>query len=220
MAQKFEEISKTASARDGLQLGAVYITLGRIMASFGENYEKCFTELYAAEDIFVVLIRGHLYCEAALADLLRQNLKFPEELNIDRLDYQAKVNLCAALGLFGAFALKPGMSKLGSLRNRFVHQLEYKATEQDLTDLLNTVKGSLGMPAQFLLRRGTEYPNGFRKCVMALWVPLALLCAPMEERKSARDLALKFAAKVLDAPEEELRKQADADIKAFGGDAT
>ncbi|MGD0590822.1 MAG: hypothetical protein ABSA44_08495 [Bacteroidota bacterium] len=144
-----------------------------------EHFIQLFSALYSTEDILAFLIRGHLYCEASLTELLSQHLKNKTEINIDRLDYSVKINLCSALGLIPVM-LKPGLQHLGVIRNKYVHNLNYSATEQDQLDFLNTIRSTMGEPAEDLFSRNTKFPNGFRRCVMALWIPLQMALAGNE----------------------------------------
>jgi hypothetical protein len=184
-------------------------------SKFIEQVEKCFNELHATEDAFVLLVRGHLYCESSLAELLRLNFKHPTEVKIDRLDYQAKVNLCSAMGVFDPLTLGPGLSKLGVIRNKYVHQLDYVASEQDQTDFINTLKATLGNPAQFYFRREVDYPNGLCRCVLALWLPLEILCAPVEERAEVAEAVGKLGAKLIGVSVEEFEAEVSRETSGY-----
>ena len=181
---------------------------------FIQRFACCFAELNSTENVMLVIVRGHLYCESALAQLLRTNLKHPEEMPIDRLEFQAKVNLCSALGLTDV-VLKPGLCQLATLRNKYVHRLDYEATAKDQADLVNSIKSTLGPPAQFFLRRGTEFPNGFRRCVLALWLPLELHGATKEEAREMIEQLVDLMVTVSGKSEEEFRKELRADTEEF-----
>ena len=182
--------------------------------TFLQRFGECFAELISTKNVMLVVVRGHLYCEAALAEALRKHLKCPEEIQIDRLGFQAKVNLISALGAIG-LELKPGLTQLGKLRNKYVHQLDYEATESDQTDLINSLKSTIGMPAQFYLRRATEFPNGLRRCVIALWLPLEMCCAPPEDAKGMVEQTAKFAAVVSGQSDDEFRRQCRTNAQKF-----
>lgn len=182
--------------------------------TFLQRFAECFAELRSTEDVMLVVIRGHLYCESAVGDLLRNPLKYPDEIQIDRLGYRAKVNLCTALGVFG-LDLKPGLTQLGQLRNKYVHQLDYEATEKDQADLVNSVKSTIGLPAQYYLRRLTEFPNGFRRCVIALWLPLAMYCAPREEANGMSEKVQELMAAVCGLSDDEFRRRCRTDVEKF-----
>ena len=133
---------------------------------------------------------------------------------VDRLEFQAKVNLCSALGLLD-LSMKPGLTQLGKLRNKYVHQLDYEATERDPADLVNSLKSSIGMPAQYYLRRRTECPNGFRRCVIARWLPLEMYCTPEDEAKEMVEQIVQLMAAVSRQPDEKLKKECRAEAEKF-----
>ena len=187
---------------------------------FADRLEKCHGELLAESDPFVVIVRGHLFCESSLATLLKNALPKPEELNIERLEYQAKVNWSSALDLFAGQNLKPGLLRLGALRNKYVHKLDYAATESDEDDLVNTLKSTLGPSASLYLDRRLPFPNGLRRCVMTLWIPLEILCAPQSERSSMIEASIQIGAKMLGRPIEQFRTELLARAEAYGQSGT
>lgn len=154
------------------------------MSEFSERMEKYFFELYTTTDLLMVIVRGHLYCEFALSEILRGKFSNPKEINIDRLDYRAKVNLCSALGCFDSINLKQGLIMLGEMRNKYVHNLYYKVTDQDQLNFVNTLKSSLGKPSKvpfgtdhgLLISPATlPYPFSTRRSPLCHAVP-ALRC--------------------------------------------
>lgn len=127
-------------------------------------------DLYV-EDLFSVSIKGHLYCESALYHLIEEILPYPEHINISRLDYQAKVNLCCALGAVPE-RYKPSLTHLGKLRNKFSHVLNFSLSEEDEQDFMNLIKSTLGEPVQFLFNTNFEFLSNLRRCVIGLWLAL------------------------------------------------
>lgn len=189
-------------------------------SEFLKRFSKLFVDLHTNEDILTFLVKGHLYCESTLANILWKALKRPETLDVERLDYQAKLNLCNAFGLIPE-NLIPGLQKLGSLRNKYVHRLGYNATEQDQIDLINTIKSTMGLPAQYYLSRSIKFPNGLRRCIFVLWVPLELQLAP--DLESAKDMLINLAALMVDVSGldiddfiEQMKKQMSDYIKQGG----
>jgi len=141
----------------------------------GKEYAHLFLDLFKTDDILSFVVRGHLYCEASLNQLLQNSLKSPDEIDIDRLDYGTKVDFCAAMGLF-SFDVTSGLKQLGKLRNKIVHDLEYKISEQDQLDFINTLKSTIDGPAKHYLSipDKMEFPNGLRRCIICLWLHLQL----------------------------------------------
>lgn len=175
------------------------------MDAFTRRYLDCFVELQFAPNIFSLIVRGHLYCEAALASLVRTRLVAPDELDVDHLGYQLKVDLATALG-FILPELKPALKALGALRNKYVHRLDYEVTEDDQRDFMNMFKSTLGPAAKYILRRGTEFPGGLRRTIIALWVGLELAGAPN------REIAISMMASLTMVPAA-LRGDMDASLK-------
>lgn len=143
---------------------------------YAKRFMRLFYALHSTEDILAFIIRGHLYCEASLVELLRQSFKNPDAVNIDRLTFSLKVNLCSALGSLTP-DLRSGLLQLNSLRNKIAHNLEYEVQESDQVDLINTLRSSLGEPGEYYFSRGVDFPNGLRRCIISLWIPLQLLQA-------------------------------------------
>lgn len=164
------------------------------MVKFGiQRVFEHFEEIYTTQSVFTLILRGHLYCEAVLAFILHRALKNPDEMNIGRIEFQRKVQLGCALGLI-PLKLKPALVKLGNLRNRLAHQLDSEITEQDQLDFLNAIKSNMGANAAFYLRRNLEYPNGLRRGILALWIPLAAIALNSDEKKEIIPEMIKFAA--------------------------
>jgi hypothetical protein len=185
-----------------------------VAKTFLQRFAECYAELHTVESVMLLIVRGHLYCESVLAELLRGNLKHPDELSIDRFEFQSKVNLCCAMGLID-LSLKPGLTQLGKLRNKYVHQLDYEATEEDQADLVNALKSTIGMPAQYYLRRRTEFPNGFRRSVIALWLPLEMHCAPKGEGKAMVEQINQLMATVSGQSDEEFKRACRTEAEKF-----
>ncbi len=77
-------------------------------------------DLFREDDLGVV-IRAHIHMEALLAEYLEILIPFPKALRRINLDFDGRLNLAIAMGLDEEFG-KPFRS-LGSLRNRFAHNL-------------------------------------------------------------------------------------------------
>ncbi|MEO3429228.1 hypothetical protein AAFN88_10250 [Pelagibius sp. CAU 1746] len=71
-----------------------------------------------------VIIKGHLYVEHVLIETLREALARPALLNIERLNFPAKAELCAAMNLIPEDALRP-VKYVNAMRNKIAHDLEF-----------------------------------------------------------------------------------------------
>lgn len=71
------------------------------------------------EDVLGVVVRGHLYIEAALNSLIELLLPYPQEIDMDRLKWGTKLDLVHALGL--STDLKRPLLAINKIRNSFAH---------------------------------------------------------------------------------------------------
>jgi hypothetical protein len=86
-----------------------------------EAEKRFFAEMENADPLGVV-IRGLIYIEHELIELLTENLVNPKAAKISSLEYSEKVDLAVAIGLRDD--LGRALRALGSLRNRLAHDLQ------------------------------------------------------------------------------------------------
>lgn len=90
----------------------------------------------ASDDAVAVLLKGHLWVESALTDLIRADLELPDEWpDLQRLSFPSKVGLARAQG-----ALYLGselLLALNRVRNRLAHDVAYEVDDTTATALLN-----------------------------------------------------------------------------------
>lgn len=99
-----------------------------------DGYKVKFANELALESPLGVILRGHLYIEAALARAIEPSLAFPHLLDIERLSFGHKVGLAAAIGFVPEEAV-PAFQRLNKIRNRLAHRLDAAVSEQDKADL-------------------------------------------------------------------------------------
>lgn len=87
----------------------------------------------ATEELNLVL-RGHLYLEALLNQIIHRSLQYPRAIDETRQSFYAKVKLLRALGKIDQ-KLEKLLLTLNSLRNKIAHQLRYEITFDDAFDL-------------------------------------------------------------------------------------
>lgn len=89
------------------------------------------------EDELGVVVRAHIYVEHELTAFIRARMSPPEAVDALKLDFDGRVKLAIALGLPADF--KPALRFLGSLRNRFAHQLDTAIAKQDADNFRNAL---------------------------------------------------------------------------------
>lgn len=97
-----------------------------------------FNEALLGEDELGAVIRGHIHVESKLIEFINARLPYPDGIKDLDIDYFGRVKLAIALGLDPSFG--PSLNFVGSLRNRFAHQLNVKIGKQEA----NNFDGALG----------------------------------------------------------------------------
>jgi hypothetical protein len=94
------------------------------------------------EDPLALVIRGHLYVEAALNKQVESALVNKKAIDdIAELPFPTKVKLAVALGKVDSADAR-GFTALNALRNKFGHNVEMTLTKQDELDLHNVLSSS------------------------------------------------------------------------------
>ena len=101
-------------------------------------------------DPTALLLRGHLWIERLLLDLIRSDLEFPEEFNeLDRLAFPAKVGLARAQG---NLPWPNALLELNRVRNRLAHDVRFEVdleTARRLRAAFEPDFGTIDDPSDF-----------------------------------------------------------------------
>ncbi len=92
---------------------------------------ELFMEHTRKRSIVEVLLRGHLWLENALIELIEAEVANPVPLKLDRMTFANKANLAEALGLLGSTDAGT-LRALNKIRNRLAHDLHGEPTLDDL----------------------------------------------------------------------------------------
>jgi len=103
-----------------------------------EEKENLFLDNLNMNDPLQVVVRGHLFLENELINLLEST--FPQSNCLDPADlrFPVKVKLVGALGLLPKESLSVYL-KFNSLRNKFAHRLDMKITLEEIEKLINSL---------------------------------------------------------------------------------
>jgi hypothetical protein len=99
-------------------------------------YRKEFIRHTSTNDMTGLILKGHLFIENELDNLIDNTLIKP--LKISQATFSNKIELSYSLGIIdqewlGAFR------KLNSIRNKYAHDINYNFSEKDFEDLLSTL---------------------------------------------------------------------------------
>ena len=108
-----------------------------------EDRQARLTDSLAGEDELGVVIRAHIHIEHELNEFIKARLHPPTALDAVRLDYSGRVRLALTLGLLPE--LKPALQFVGTIRNKFAHQLDSAIKKED-ADNFESALGPLGKP--------------------------------------------------------------------------
>jgi len=98
-----------------------------------------FAKHLSAQDPVALVMRAHLYAEAALIRLIESTFVRKEAFDtVTRLQFLSKVDLAIALGKVDPRG-RGGYAALNKLRNRFAHDLNTQLVEKDELDFYNAL---------------------------------------------------------------------------------
>lgn len=101
-----------------------------------------FVEHMRDPNLLTMVLKGHLWVESCLNRALELSFEHPDRVEIDRLPFSAKVNLCLA-----ASAIRkddaPALRLLNKIRNRMAHDLHSSITDADVRALETSLAGAL-----------------------------------------------------------------------------
>jgi hypothetical protein len=102
---------------------------------FSFDFKK-FEEAMKASDMLSMVIRGHLYLEHALIQMLVDAMQKPNENLVRRMNFPTKLDMCIALGLLTEEWRAP-VSRVNEMRNRVAHRLDIQFTKVEKDELFN-----------------------------------------------------------------------------------
>lgn len=138
-----------------------------IINKFEVQYNK-FMEDTEGESIFQIILRAHLYIEYELTEILKQTLKYPDELGTN-INFSLKLKLLLALDAISP-ELKDPIKYLNTLRNKYAHELSYQFNERMYNEFFDTLSGKL--KATQLLRTTECLSKRLRDALCSLWIEL------------------------------------------------
>jgi hypothetical protein len=158
----------------------------------GEDIERFF-EVVKRDSATEIVLRGHLWGEAAIMELVEQSMEEPSAFSkhLDRLGFPAKLALADALT---GVAWQQPFLKLNSLRNMLAHQLRREIGLAEARDLLGSFPPDYGVfdpppePAYVpgpRIKRSDDSGDIVAACVTALLHYAAQMASDAHDRRQA-----------------------------------
>ncbi|WP_299074224.1 hypothetical protein [uncultured Paraglaciecola sp.] len=104
------------------------------------DLQDSFLKVFEGEDDVGVVIRSHIIIEQQLNILLSKLVVSEKHLLQMRLGYSETVKLAISLGLNSKFDIP--LTTLGTLRNKFAHELRPSISKADVNNLYNSLEGA------------------------------------------------------------------------------
>lgn len=144
--------------------------LANSIQAFNEGYKLFITETESESELQIIL-RGHLYIEREINEMLRMLLVEPDEILNNRFMFMNKLNLSVALGILPKEE-KHIFRKINDLRNGFAHQLDYVCKEEDIDKIFNSFSKDLKKISKNYFNYDDELSklNKLRKVIGVVWV--------------------------------------------------
>lgn len=161
---------------------------------FSFDMEK-FKKALGAGDQISTIIRGHLYIEHVILQSLNEAFAVPDVLDLRRLNFPAKVDLCIALGLFPSL-WRDALLKANEMRNRAAHRIDAEFDDSAKEDFWRTFP-------EFLQDAALSHKNLPRERFLelrlpSLFAPLILWLDISRQRAAARRIRERFSVKDLE----------------------
>jgi hypothetical protein len=155
---------------------AISASFAESMVTELEEHTQRVLKNLLAEDTLGVVIRGHLYVESRLMELIESALPDPGAIDLTRLSFLIKLDLCVALELLTE-SQKRAYGALNAMRNQMAHNADiqlqpadeariYKVLNRDQRK--NADKYATHFPHQPLLRAGI-FSLFLESLSLALW---------------------------------------------------
>ena len=122
-----------------------------------EARDKQFYEALLGEDDLGLVVRAQIHIEHELRGFVLSQAPRPEMVKFDELDFDATCRLALILGLTPD--LRAPLSGVGSLRNRFAHQLAKPLGQQEANNLYASFSARLKEFVQKVYTTQTRDPK-------------------------------------------------------------
>lgn len=114
----------------------------------------------SGDNPLALVLQAHLHTENVVLHLLENAASNPNYLNVDRMKFLAKVEICIAFGYLPPDLL-PAAKCLNTIRNKFAHNLNSKLTD----DLKQTLYNSLPKFVKEIALEGRDRKKRYRRII-------------------------------------------------------
>lgn len=109
------------SIKGGVEVGVIYSD--ELFGKFANDINE--------ETYLQIILKGHLYIENRLIELIKVKLVNPHAINLNDLNFPTKINLARALGLLDNKKSKL-LRNLNRIRNNLAHDLNFELSDGEI----------------------------------------------------------------------------------------
>lgn len=138
--------------------------------SFNDDYKSFIADTESESELQIVL-RGHLYIEREITEMIRMILVEPNVILNDKFMFHNKLKLSVALGILPKEE-KHIFEKINTLRNKYAHNLDFICKEEDIDKIFNSFSKELKKISKnyFHYNNESSMLNKLRKVVGVVWI--------------------------------------------------
>jgi len=137
---------------------------------------KRFNKDTEGENLLQIILRGHLYIEHEIGEIIKLGLKKPDAFLKSKPSFLTKLNLATASGIIPE-ENKDVYSRLNTLRNNYAHQLDYKLEKEVFDKFVDLFK--VGKLEKFRtsvkVKDNYNLTQEMRNAVGVLWTYIKIL---------------------------------------------
>lgn len=104
--------------------------------NYGDELFGKFANDINEETYLQIILKGHLYIENRLIELIKVKLVNPNAIKLNDLNFPTKINLANALGLIDNKKSKL-LRNLNSIRNKLAHDLNFELSDKEIKKQIN-----------------------------------------------------------------------------------
>jgi len=104
--------------------------------NYGDELFGKFAKDINEETYLQIILKGHLYIENRLIELIKVKLVNPNAIKLNDLNFPTKINLANALGLIDNKKSKL-LRNLNSFRNKLAHDLNFELSDKEIKKQIN-----------------------------------------------------------------------------------
>ena len=156
--------------------------------------KSTFINSIASSEIIVVILKGHLYIENVLYDILSEVLDM-KCINAD-MSFKKKLDLANSLGLLADEVYRP-LNKFNGIRNSYMHDINYIFNEKEFDDFLSVFSkeykqtyNKLEKQKEYIVSEKKDFITRTIMLIYEMWSNLLLLQA-----LSLKNLEFRFRCK-------------------------